>query len=413
VFDLSPGAFALQIFLISHVVSQVVFPHAEEVKLSQPSQTAITMNKFLLHLTGVAVLCLALVGCDSALVDTDTDVNLNEPQTVGKQDKTSVCHYNAEDDAYYLLEVGGGGLEAHLAHGDLPFDNDPGDVDPTDGDGIYCVSQPASHDAPGWIVFESDRSGDYEIYAMDADGSNQKNLTQNPGGDYEAVVSPDGSKIAFTSDRDGDFEIYVMNADGSNAINITNNTTPDQSPSWSPDGSQIVFIAWVGGYYQVYVMDADGGNRTRLTYTEPSHDGDPSFSPDGSKIVLTNNSGLTPNIYVIDADGSNRTNLSNGADWDFDPAWSPDGSQIVFRREIGGNDEIYLMNADGSGQTNLTNSADNEEEPVFSLDGAQVAFTSDRDGNDEVYMMNLDGSSLTNLTDNPANDARPFWAPEP
>lgn len=82
----------------------------------------------------------------------------------------------------------------------------------------------------GRIVFTSDRTGNYEIYMMDADGSNQTRLTYNSEDDDYPCFSPDGSKIAFV--RYG--EIYVTNIDGSNQINITNNWANDRSPSWGP-----------------------------------------------------------------------------------------------------------------------------------------------------------------------------------
>ena len=86
----------------------------------------------------------------------------------------------------------------------------------------------------GKIAFMSDRDGNQEIYVMNADGSNQTRLTNNPGWDESPCFSPDGTKIAFESLRDGDPEIYVMNADGSNQTRITNNPAYDGHPSWGP-----------------------------------------------------------------------------------------------------------------------------------------------------------------------------------
>ena len=79
----------------------------------------------------------------------------------------------------------------------------------------------------GRIVFGSTRDGNSEIYVMDADGTNQINLSNHPQNDGEPSYSPDLSKIAFETTRDGNFEIYVMNADGTNQINLTNNAVQD------------------------------------------------------------------------------------------------------------------------------------------------------------------------------------------
>ena len=84
------------------------------------------------------------------------------------------------------------------------------------------------------IAFTSNRDGNYEIYVMDPDGTNQARLTDNSHDDYSPSWSPDGTKIAFQSNRDGNYEIYVMNADGSNQTRLTDNSKNDRSPSWGP-----------------------------------------------------------------------------------------------------------------------------------------------------------------------------------
>jgi len=105
-----------------------------------------------------------------------------------------------------------------------------------DGTGLGWITDQGSY--PAWspdgkkIAFCSEKSGNWEIYVMDADGSNQVNLTNNPAHDMDPTWSPDGTRIAFDSDRDGNNEIYVMNADGSNAVNLTNNPASDRDPDW-------------------------------------------------------------------------------------------------------------------------------------------------------------------------------------
>ncbi|GAI97950.1 unnamed protein product, partial [marine sediment metagenome] len=84
------------------------------------------------------------------------------------------------------------------------------------------------------IAFTSDRDGNYEIYLLNIDGSEQVRLTNNPAGDGNSSFSPDGTKIAFTSDRDGNGEIYIMNVDGSEQTNLTNNPAGDGNPYGNP-----------------------------------------------------------------------------------------------------------------------------------------------------------------------------------
>ncbi len=108
------------------------------------------------------------------------------------------------------------------------------------------------------IAFTSYRDGNAEIYVMDADGSNLRNLTRNPARDYAPAWSPDGGRIAFTSDRDGNWEIYVMDANGRNLRNLTKNASTDDAPSWSPNGEQIAFDSDRDGNSEIYVMEADG-----------------------------------------------------------------------------------------------------------------------------------------------------------
>ncbi len=100
--------------------------------------------------------------------------------------------------------------------------------------GATAAAPAQAQDAMGQIAFVSRRDGNSEIYVMNADGSGQTNLTNNPASDTFPAWSPDGSRIAFTSDRDGNQEIYVMNADGSGQTPLTNNPETDNSPVWSP-----------------------------------------------------------------------------------------------------------------------------------------------------------------------------------
>ena len=220
--------------------------------------------------------------------------------------------------------------------------------------------------AAGQIAFysPSDNGGVGDIYVMNADGSGQVNLTNNPASDADPAWSPDGSKIAFNSSRDGNVEVYVMNADGSGLRNLTNNPAGDLRPAWSPDGSKIAFLRNL----DIYVMNADGSGQVNLT-NNPATDDQPAWSPDGSKIAFTRSpDGASFSIYVMQVDGSSITRLTTTTQ-DDGAAWSPEGTKIAFSSFSGGiygQWQIYVMNADGSGVTQLTStSTRSNRDPVW------------------------------------------------
>jgi len=267
---------------------------------------------------------------------------------------------------------------------------------------------PAQAPQHAQIVFHSDRDGNMEIYVMDADGKNQRNITNNPAGGGYPAWSSDGQRIAFASNRDGNGEIYVMDADGKNQRNLTNNPAYDTEPAWSPDGQRIAFASTRDENFEVYVIDADGKNQRRLT-NNPAYDWYPTWSPDGQRIAFHSRRDGNDEIYVMDADGENQCRLTNNPVGDWFPAWSPDGQRIAFTSERDGNGEIYAMDADGNNQRNLTKHPKGDWDPVCSPDGQRIAFVSNRDGNPEIYVMDADGNNQRRLTNNPADDDSPDW----
>ncbi|MBS1796880.1 MAG: serine/threonine-protein kinase [Acidobacteria bacterium] len=138
-----------------------------------------------------------------------------------------------------------------------------------------------------------------EIFRVNADGTGERDLTNNPAFDSDASFSPDGREIVFVSDRDGNFEICVMNADGSNPRRLTHNGFDDTKPAWSPDGRRIAFTTNRDGDEEIYIMDADGSNPRRLT-DALGDDREPQWSPDGRRIVFSAAGEGNKEIYIID-----------------------------------------------------------------------------------------------------------------
>ena len=214
------------------------------------------------------------------------------------------------------------------------------------------------------VAFRSNRSGDYEIYRINVDGSNILRLTTSAGTDEYPVYSPDGAKIAFVSDRDGNQEIYTINAvDGSNPLRLTNNTVQDREPTFSPDGSKIAFSRSPGsnnqGPFALFTMNAaNGTNATQITSpTGTFSDFTPSYSPDGSKLLYWHydNGPFTSEFFIANADGTNpvTTGITGRV---YKPSFSPDGTKVIYTRLVTlFQYDVEAVGIGGGGQTLVPN----------------------------------------------------------
>jgi Tol biopolymer transport system component len=247
---------------------------------------------------------------------------------------------------------------------------------------------------------------------MNPDGTDQTRLTFDDRTDQQPDISPNGRQIVFCSTRitdtnpEGDLEIFVMDADGGNVRQLTFNGTgiPDAWPRWSPNGKRIAFHSNVDGNFEIYTIEPNGDGLTRVT-DYPGLDQFPEWSPNGKQLAVRRDT----DIYLINIDGTDPIRLTNDAPVDQMASWSPNGKRIAFMSFRDGYCSVYVMNSsDGSEPTNLTPKPDGvpnnqfcSRAPAWSRNGQQVYFSSFRPETnlfENIFVMNSDGGDVTRLT---------------
>lgn len=192
-------------------------------------------------------------------------------------------------------------------------------------------------------------TGDRDILIASGDGTEIIRLGEVGINDEQPAWSPDGERIAFVSDRSGSVNIWVMDIDGGNARQVSDHPTEDWMPSWSPDGSTIAFTSKRTGTWELHLVDPDGGNLRQVTGSETATDNwGPVWSPDGSRIAFARMISDDWEVFTMAAEGGDLTRLTDRPGIDFEPVWSPDGERIAFGSNRGGLTAVFLMSADGS-----------------------------------------------------------------
>ncbi|MCX8479992.1 MAG: hypothetical protein ORN56_09395 [Chitinophagales bacterium] len=217
-----------------------------------------------------------------------------------------------------------------------------------------------------WPLYPS-----YDIYTADLKGNIRQRLTNTPGYDAEATLSPDGKTIIFTSTRNGDIDLYTMDINGKNLKQITNTLGYDGGANFSPDGKMIVWRASrpkseadIKEYkdllasdmvaptqMEVYIANTDGTNVRQVTNLGQANWA-PAFHPSGKKIIFSSNHqsprGFPFNLYLINLDGTGLEKISHDGGFDAFPMFSPDGKKIVFcsNRHNGGGRDTNVFIAD-------------------------------------------------------------------
>lgn len=263
-----------------------------------------------------------------------------------------------------------------------------------------------------YYVHQASRMTPKEIWVMDFDGRNQRQLTHFNSLTVQPAVSADGSKIAFTSYTKGPPRIFVFSVDPMRDLRFYNQTaSTNGSPSFTPDGKQIVYFSSAGVCCRIFIANLDGAGFQAIT-SSGSIDAEPKVNPKtGQTIVFSSGRSGPEQIYLMSLNGTDIERLSDGTGEASNPAWNPDGQHVAFAWTRGyaqGKFNVFIMDVGSRQYVQLTHDEGRNENPTFAPGGTHVAFMSTRSGREQIYSMLADGSGVRALTSQGYNYS-PVW----
>jgi len=287
----------------------------------------------------------------------------------------------------------------------------------------------------GRIAFVSDRSGSWQIYTMNPDGTDQVQVTNLAPTDADGlvpVISPDGLQILFTYGTEG-ADLYVVNVDGTGLHAITQDHLSFFG-HWSPDGKEIAFTTVSElGPAVIAEMQADGGEERKILTTDLWDSVAPIYTPDGKHIVFQSQmGGLVSAVWIMNRDGSHQRRLTAPALKGAASAVSPDGKHILLINNLNSPpalpNENFVMNLNGSGLRRLAPLVEFHHDlaATYSPDGTKISFISDRFSTDitqftygtfDILTMDADGENIVDVVSgagfcpNDGNCVDPSWGP--
>jgi TolB protein len=260
------------------------------------------------------------------------------------------------------------------------------------------------------ISFASKRTGQWEIWLMDWDGQNQRQITKHGALSILPSWAPDNERMVYTSFARGTSDMYIVNRRGGARVRINSGLALNTSATFSPVSNDIAFVGSVRGNPDIYLIKDDGTNLRRLTTTS-SIESTPEWSPNGRQIAFTSGRSGSPQIYVMDAEGTNVRRISHEGSWNDDAVFSPDGERIAYTSRVNNRFQIRIANLI-TGDSRIVAGEGSNEQPTWSPDGQWIAFQSNRSGIWQIYRMRVDGTDLLQLTFDGENKG-PDWSKKP
>jgi TolB protein len=267
------------------------------------------------------------------------------------------------------------------------------------------------------IALSCDRTGKKEIYAMNFDGTEVKQVTHHRSIAFSPGWSPDGNRIGYSlytrhKGNIKNIDLYEFDFSTNTVRMLSNRKGINSGVAYSPNGHTIALTMSFLGNPEIFTLDPDTSSVTRITKSF-GFDVDPSWSPDGKSMAFVSSRTGRPMVFSMGLDNGKVQRLTYAGQYNATPTWSPQNNKIGFAGWLDHRFDIFIMNPDGSNIERLTKAQGNNEDPTFSPDGNFLAFSSNRTGQQNIYVMNVDGTFVKRLTYGLGNCVSPKWSNPP
>ncbi len=250
-----------------------------------------------------------------------------------------------------------------------------------------------------------------EIWVMDWDGGNPKQLTRLRNIVASPAVSPDGTRVAFTSWARGTPRIMMLDTLSGRMLPFYNQEASlNATPNFTPDGKQIYYSSTAAGLPQIFVANINGQGFRRVSHRD-AIEVEPKVNPKNPALLLFVSGPRNQQIYQMSSDGTGVQMVTNGEGEASNPSWNPDGQHFAFSWTSGyakGDWNVFIMDFGSRQYVQLTHGEGKNENPVWAPDGRHLVFASTRSGKSQIYTMLADGTQVKQLTKDGEN-LTPVW----
>ncbi len=271
-------------------------------------------------------------------------------------------------------------------------------------------SRPSRSPNDAWVVFQSDRDGNIELYYNDLVGSGEAmRLTNSQSNNTNPMYGPDSRTIVFQSDRNGRFDLFTIDQVSGEEVQVTSDPADDVNPFYSPDLKRLVFQSNRNDNWDIFVLDVETGNEFQLT-DSAADETFPAWSPNGRQVSFLSNVDGGTDLFVIDLDTREVKRITVDGRTN-NVVWSPEGNRIAYQSERNGNLDVYTFDFLTNQEYRVTDYEGPDSGPTWDCGGTNLAFTSTRDGDANIFQVFWKGGPAGNMTIDPATDKWSQWRP--